>query len=120
MSNLGLHGLPPPALMPGTPEQRRDRNSFYYKPNRSLEPADYVGLECEQWRHSADAEYFEVELSWEPGASEIKGALECAIHAENLSTPVKRVLPVRIAIDEVSAGGYVGGLIQELREALTS
>ena len=116
VGDLGRHGLPPTALMRGAPEQRRDPNTFYYKPNRPLEPTDYVGLECEQWRHNTEAEYFEVELSWEPGSSEIKGALECSIHAENLSSPVREVLPVRIAVDEVSASDYVDNLLRELQE----
>ena len=119
LGDLGLHLPPATALPPGASEQRRNPNAFYYKPNRPYEPTDYVGLECEQWRHGTGAKDFTVELSWEPGSSEVRGALECSIHAENLSSPVKKTLPVKIAIDEASAGDFLGDLLQELRERTT-
>ena len=103
----------------GAADQRRDPNAFYYKPNRPWAPTDYVGLECEQWRHGTDAERFVVELSWDSGASEITGEIECSIHAGNLSSPVKRMLPVKIAIGEVSAAGHVDSLIRELQDEPT-
>jgi len=75
--------------------QRRDPNAFYYKPDRSMEPSEAFSLECEQWRHGLDAEWFGGELCFDRNAEEIHGALECRIHAENLTIPAKKLIRVR-------------------------
>ena len=82
-----------PLLEPAN--RRRDPNAFYYKPNRFMEPSEAFSLECEQWRHGLNAEFFEGELCFERDAEEIRGALECRIHAENLTIPVKKLIRVR-------------------------
>ena len=74
---------------------RRDANAFYYKPNHSRTPSQSYSLECEQWRHGMTAEVFEGELWVEPDTSEVRGALEFEIHAENLHRPTKKVVQVR-------------------------
>ena len=70
---------------------QRDANAFYYKPNHSRTPSQSYSLECEQWRHGMAAEVFEGELWVEPDTSEVRGALEFEIHAENLHRPTKKV-----------------------------
>ena len=74
---------------------KRDPNQFYYKPDRSSEPSESFSLECEQWRHGLDTELFEGELCFDRNAEEIHGALECRIHAENLTIPAKKLIRVR-------------------------
>ena len=74
---------------------RRDPNEFYYKPMRSDVPVESFSLECEQWRHGIEAEIFECEICLGGNTQEVRGALECLVHAENLSNPVKKIIPVR-------------------------
>lgn len=78
-----------------TANRRHDPNAFYYKPNRFMEPSEAFSLECEQWRHGLNAEPFEGELCFDRNAEEIRGALECRIHAENLTIPAKKLIRVR-------------------------
>ena len=67
----------------------RDRDAFYYKPER---PIEYV--------------------SGDRGT--ISGALECEIHAENLSTPSKSIIPVRITVRRVCVRDYAFDLVSKL------
>ena len=73
----------------------RDRNAFYYKPILPEEPVGAFSLECEQWRHGGVEEYFDGEIFFEGTSEEVKGAVVCQIHAENVSDPVKKNVPVK-------------------------
>ncbi len=72
-----------------------DPNQFYYKSHRFAEPSNAFSLECAQWRHGMDAEIFEGHLCITQNVEEIHGSLECIIHAENLSTPERKIMPVK-------------------------
>ena len=93
---------------------RRDPNAFYFKPNRPKTPQESFSLECEQWRHGADEEYFEGRISFNFDAEKIEGALLCEIHAENLSKPVQKVVPVKISIKRANATEHARSLTQTL------
>ena len=99
----------------GPLDSRRDPNVFYYKPSRPRDPVESFGFECEQWRHGTDEEYFEVQVSADLAEDNIRGAVECSIHAENLSAPLKLVIPVRITVKRVSVRNRAEQLIEDLR-----
>lgn len=101
--------LPVASLLPEKP--RRDPNGFYYKPKRITEPSDTFSLECEQWRHETIGELFEGYIFLPEGVTTATGALECEIHAENLSKPVLRKIPVKVQIQNVSSADFVDSLV---------
>ena len=93
--NTGPIFLPPP-IRPY--ERRRDPNGFFYKPDRPSEPGESFALECEQWRHGMGPEPFVGEIFFGTEQEEVRGLLRCEVHAENLTVPVSKQFPVRIAI----------------------
>ncbi len=95
-------------------ENRRDPNGFYYKPNRSEMPVESFCLECEQWRHGTDAEDFAGDIFVDPSLNKISGALECVIHAENLSNPVRIVVPVKITVEKINTRDCADALVNDL------
>ena len=84
----------------GPRDTRRDPNGFFWKPERAMSPKPTLQLECEQWRHGIGEEEFSFDIWFSSDGSEVRGALECTIHAENLSEPASILVPVRIAITE--------------------
>ena len=103
-----------PSLLPPA-DRRRDPNAFYYKPNRPTTPSDSITLECEQWRHSIGAQHFSGLISIAPTAEEIQGALVCQVHAENLSKPVEKLIPVSITVTRASSEEHAKDLVEKLR-----
>ena len=93
---------------------QKDPNTFYYKPDKPTIPVESFGLECKQWRHGIGDEYFRGQISLDGDTNQICGAVEFQIHAENLSSPVKKVLPIRISIKRVSTKNYAQALIEDL------
>ena len=81
-----------------------DPNRFYYKEGRPLRPCYTFELECQQWRHATDYEYFfcEIHPDLDNNQEEIKGSIECKIHAENLSHCETKILPVKIEVKAAS------------------
>ena len=108
----------PPFLLPSIPSQvdlsKRDPNDFYYKPNRPTTPGNTITLECEQWRHRTGAYQFIGQITINPTANEIRGALTCEVHAENLSKPVKKLTPVRITVKRVDSEQRARKMVEEL------
>lgn len=92
----------------------RDPNAFYYKPNRPMMPAGSFSLECEQWRHNVEPEVFEGEIYFNGETEQVRGALECMIHAANLSDPVRKTVPVRISVTLGDIHDRADALLQEL------
>ena len=106
------------ALPVGASAQRLDPNEFYYKPSRPMEPVESFSLQCEQWRHDiGDHKYLVTLTQVSANLSEdnVKGAIECSIHAENLSAPHRLIIPVRITIKRVSARNHAERLIEDLQ-----
>lgn len=105
----------PTVTLPFSPaDHRRDPNAFYFKGTRPMDPVDAFGMECEQWRHGLDDERFMLQVSVDCSEDKISGVVECTIHAENLSEPLKRVIPVRIDVKRVSVGNEAERLIGDL------
>lgn len=94
---------------------RRDPDVFYYKSDRPETPVESFSLECEQWRHGIDEEYFDGQIFFDHSADEVRGAIECNIHAENLSTPGKKTVPVKITVKRVSTLEHARILIKNLQ-----
>ena len=112
---LSLPGLGPSLSLPRVnSNNRRDPNAFYYKPNRSTTPDQSFSLECEQWRHGTEEEHFGGQLFFDLDKDKISGALACEVHAENLSSPMKRTIPVEISVKRLSAANRARFLVQEL------
>ena len=109
---LRIHA--PPVALPRGANPRRDPNRFYYKPNRPWTPEESFSLECEQWRHGTDEEHFIGHLFFDLDKEIIRGSLTCEIHAENLSAPVKKTIPVEISIKKLKAADHARRLIQSL------
>lgn len=95
----------------------RDPNSFYYKPERPMEPTDSFSLVCSQWRHRSDTEFFEGIICFDHDRAEIEGAIICEIHAENLSRPVSTTVPVRIRTSRMGTEATARDLLRRLRIA---
>ena len=110
--NLRSFDLPvAPAVLPSP---RRDPNSFYYIPNRPDIPVDSFSLDCELWRHGIGERYFGVEIFVDPDAHDVRGAIECRVHASNLSSPAKKVIAVRITTQTKSMTEYARALVHAL------
>ncbi len=92
----------------------RDPNGFYYKPDRPVIPAKSFSLECEQWRHGVEDHRFLGNIFFEKETKKIRGALECHMHAENMSSPANKTIPVRIRIVKTSMCERAEELIAEL------
>jgi hypothetical protein len=95
--------------------QRRDANKFYWKsrPPKRIPVTKFI-YECEQWRHGNEPKPFCGHISFDPDEGEISGALECEVHAENLTTAAKLLIPVRLTIKKKSVLELVGDKINYL------
>ncbi len=90
-------------------------NKFYYNSTRSAIPTKSFSLECDQWRHEVDEEIFKCKLCFDKESEEIKGILECSIHAENLSIPFKKTISVvGKAVSSVSVRDCAENMIKNL------
>jgi len=94
----------------------RDSSEFYFIGHHSKSPSKSFRLECKRWRHQEESKPFGGYIFVEGGVSEARGALEFEIHAENLSEPVKEIIPVRISIERLSATNIAQQLINDLNE----
>ncbi len=77
-----------------SPKYRFVPDSFRYTQRCSETPVEIFSLKSRQWRHGGKAEIFGGELCFDQNCHEIRGAVECSIEAENLSTPVKNKISV--------------------------
>lgn len=111
----------PPLLNPDmTRFHSRDSDAFYYKPSQPQIPVESFSLECEQWRHGIAEECFDGEIFAASDQDEIQGTIECEIHAENLSSPVKKIVPVRITVKRESTRDYASDLVMKLSDRASS
>lgn len=117
----GLFGLPMPRpfvaadLLRGIGRER-DPNGFYYKPDRSSFPVTEFGLECKPWRHAIEPELFVGQLHLNDDAQEISGAIECRVHAENLSASISKVVPIHIRVRSMKVVEIAKEMLDQIRE----
>jgi hypothetical protein len=88
--------MPPIPSHSFLPPRGRDQNGFYWKPIRPSGAVSEFSFECQQWRHGVQAERFSGQIVFDLNQAEISGALECEIHAENLTNVATLLIPVRI------------------------
>lgn len=82
-----------PTMLP-----RRDDDAFYWREGRS-DPTKVLSLECKAWRHSRDEEEFSFRV-WASDEDEVRGLITARVNASNLTDPVERRLPLRIAFED--------------------
>lgn len=92
----------------------RDPNTFHYKPKRPMEPVRKIALECRQWRHESETEYFFAEIYVDSQDPVIKGRIECRIHAENLSSPVREFMQVEITGQPIDIAERASQLVAQV------
>ncbi|MBH5372252.1 hypothetical protein [Bradyrhizobium glycinis] len=80
-------------------DRKRDPNKFFWKPRPDNGiPVPQFVYECEQWRHGGDPESFWGYIWFSPDQDTVSGAIECEIQAENLTSPAKLLVPVRLTV----------------------
>ena len=90
----------PPLISPLARSLSREPDAFYWKAgSRPTHPRPATELTCEQWRHRSDPKSFEFEIISQLDLEGHEGALHVDIHASNLTDPVKKVIPIRVAIE---------------------
>ena len=105
-----LHGK---QLFSPNVESQRDSNRFYYKQKPNI-PTRSFSLECDQWRHSSGEIQFCGRIYHSRNAGNVNGKLEIVIHAENLSDPVRKFIPVSITALKVSPTRFLQALMEKL------
>ena len=105
LPNISLPYSPPP-------QPSRDPHRFYYTAGFPEYPEREYALECSQWRHQTGEEYFDGEIFANHGAEEVRGLLQCTVHAGNLPDPVEGTVPVAIAVEQVSVWDSACALVE--------
>jgi hypothetical protein len=94
-------------LLPPGP---RDPEKFYYD-----WPPDVLvtkgGLTCELWRHHSDPEIFDFEVVF-IGNGTARGAVECTVHAENLTQPARGAAKVVRTVEPASMVDLANTLVE--------
>lgn len=104
--SLGLDNLRQP--------KPRDPDSFYWKGGRPSTARSLVELTCENWRHGVGDEHFWLRVTASNDET-VSAAIQCEIHAENLSDPVMMILPAKIERIAKSTFEHAQTLVARLR-----
>jgi hypothetical protein len=89
---------------------QRDPEEFHYDwPDDEL--VKKGALTCELWRHRSDPEIFDFEVVF-IGDGEARGLVECTVHAENLTRPVREIVKVARTIGSVGMAALANSLIE--------
>ncbi|MEI7174249.1 PIN domain-containing protein [Pectobacterium carotovorum] len=105
----GIDTVPRDSFLP-TPLSERDRNRFYYS-NRGDLPKNYVSLECEEWRHQVDSKGFALFAYISNQPTEMIGAVEVRIDANNLAQPITKTFTLKIKIEEANSFALVREMV---------
>ena len=104
------------SLRKGGDEDERVLDAFYFRDGPPPRPVMSYALECEQWRHQAGTEHVRGEVFLGMGGEDIKGAVECVIHADNLPAPVRVVAAVRVAVEPLTTFDRARAMVLEVAE----
>ncbi len=117
--SIGGIGFEPRALLSdlSSVNYPREPNTFYYAPEFPDDPTQSFSLECKQWRHLAGDTYFEGEIFVGHGPEEVRGEVECVVHADNLSNPFRVAVPMRIAVQERDTMAAARSLVENVEGA---
>jgi len=107
--NMGM--IPRDSFLP-PPVFKRNRNAFYYT-NRGDLPEKYVSLECEEWRHQVDSEFFSLFIYISNKPTEMIGAVEVRIDAKNLAQPITKTITLKIKIEEANSFDLVRKMVTD-------
>ncbi len=88
----------------------REPEEFYYDWPRDV-LVKKGALTCELWRHGSEAEIFEFEVVF-LGDGSARGAVECTVHAENLTQPVRQTVKVARIVEPESMADLANALIE--------
>jgi hypothetical protein len=100
----------PPNLAGLLSRRQREPEKFYYDwPDD--ESVKKGALTCELWRHRSDPEIFDFEVVF-IGDGEARGVVECTVHAENLTLPVRKIVKVARIIESASMTDLANSLIE--------
>lgn len=79
-------------------DQKTDRSTFYWKPERPKNEASLWRLECEEFRHKIKPKIFSLRIM--PDGEAQSGTLSVTAHASNLPDPVNLLVPFRMTVLE--------------------
>lgn len=102
--------LPPHRYNLPPPISKRDRNLFYYTNLGDL-PIKYVSLECEEWRHQVAHEVFSLFTYIRNKPTEMIGAIEVRIDANNLVQPITKTFTLKMKVEEANSFNLVREMI---------
>ena len=103
-------GPQPPNLAGLLSRRQREPEEFYYDwPEDEL--VKKGGLTCELWHHRSGPEIFDFEVVF-IGDGEARGAVECTVHAENLTRPVREIVKVARTIGSAGMADLANSLIE--------
>ncbi|MDO8991228.1 MAG: PIN domain-containing protein [Sideroxyarcus sp.] len=94
-----LHNLETGLSPLGLP-RNRDRNGFYWKPNRPRMPQSQWEFECEEFVHKDVPEEFYFTLLVDLGKRPSRGVLALTVRAKNLAHPESIKVPLKISYVE--------------------
>lgn len=103
LRNIHLPVLPP----------SHNPEAFYYDEWSTMVPVTEGALTCDLWRHQSDDESFEFEVLFTKDG-EARGIVECTVHAENLTKPVRAKVVVMRRVEHVSMVALAKELVDEL------
>ena len=98
-------------------DDRRDPDEFNYTPGRSEIPKESFSLECERWRHATGKKSFEGNIFYDTRDGRLEGALECVLHAENMTSPTRKAFKLRFVVEKPSTLEHAKKLIAQLRDS---
>lgn len=88
--------MPPPYI-----PRPRNPEDFYYDHWPTDQKVTKGALTCQLWRHQSGEQTFEFDVLFtKPG--EVRGAIECKVHAENLTAPAQATVVVRRTIEPLN------------------
>ena len=92
------------------PPRPRDPEKFYYDwPHDTA--VKKGALNCELWRHRSDPEIFDFEVVF-VGDGAARGVVECTVHAENLTQPVRETVKVTRTVQLASMTDLANALVE--------
>ena len=80
---------------------KHDKEAFYYDDWPADEGVVSGALTCDLYRHQNGEDLFEIDVLFPPDG-DVRGAVVCTVHAENLTEPVSVRIPVNRCIEEYS------------------
>jgi len=92
----------------------REPERFYFDDWSAAEPVKKGVLTCELWRHQAGEEVFEFEVLFTK-EGEARGAVQCTVHAENLTRPEQERVAVVRTVETLSLAEIANSMVEACR-----